>query len=205
MIENRCPQCASPLDQDGTCATCLLAGGFADEFNSDPSFAGPEPDATLEYDSFDPYRILRVLGEGGMGTVYLAEQTQPLRRQVALKVLKLGLDSTEILSRFHYERRALALMEHPNIARAYAAGASEKKRPYFVMEYVDGLAITEYCDQHRLDIRERLELFVPVCQAVQHAHQKGVIHRDIKPSNVMVTSVDGRPVPKVSTGVRFPR
>jgi serine/threonine protein kinase/tetratricopeptide (TPR) repeat protein len=156
-----------------------------------------DPAATLEYDSFGPYRILSLLGEGGMGAVYLAEQTQPLQRQVALKVVKLGLNSTQILSRFSYERQALALMEHPNIARVYDAGASEKGRPYFVMEYVDGLPITQYCDRHRLTTGQRLELFVPVCQALQHAHQKGVIHRDIKPSNVMVTEVDGRPVPKV--------
>jgi eukaryotic-like serine/threonine-protein kinase len=151
----------------------------------------------LEYDSFGPYRILGVLGEGGMGAVYLAEQTHPLHRLVALKVVKLGLSSSEALSRFNYERQALALMDHPNIAHVYDAGASEKGRPYFVMEYVDGIAITQYCDQHRLNTKERLELFIPVCQALQHAHQKGVIHRDIKPSNVMVTQVDGRAAPKV--------
>ena len=196
-----CPRCGGDLDPDGTCAACLLAGGFVTEADiagalseaSEP--AGPAE--TLEYDSFGPYRILRLLGEGGMGAVYLAEQTQPFERQVALKVVKLGLSSAQILSRFNYERQALALMEHPNIARVYDAGASEKGRPFFVMEYVDGLPITQYCDRRRLTTRERLELFDPVCQALHHAHQKSVIHRDIKPSNVMVTEVDGRPVPKV--------
>src|ERR1700722_10233000 len=188
-----CPRCGDDLDPDGTCAACLLAGGFVTE--TDLSVALGEvrepggPAGTLEYDSFGPYRILRLLGEGGMGAVYLAEQAQPLQRLVALKVVKLGLSSAQILSRFNYERQALALMEHPNIARVYDAGASEKGRPFFVMEYVDGLPITEYCDRRRLTTRQRLELFGPVCQALHHAHQKSVIHRDIKPSNVMVTEV----------------
>jgi len=131
-----------------------------------------------------------------MGTVYLAQQTHPIRRQVALKVVKPGMDTRQILARFEYERQALALMNHPNIARVYDA-ATEKDRPYFVMEYIDGTPITEYCDSHRLNTEERLELFMPVCQAVHHAHQKGVIHRDIKPSNVLVMEQDGRSVPKV--------
>src|SRR5215469_9398724 len=179
----------------------MLAGAFGAEPNPDTAggttTADVEPFEALEYDSFSPYRILRVLGEGGMGTVYLADQARPLQRQVALRVVKIGLSSSQILSRFNYERQALALMEHPNVARVYDAGASEKGRPYFVMEYVDGPPITQYCDQNCLGIRERLELFLPVCLAVQHAHQKGVIHRDIKPSNVMVAEADGRPVPKV--------
>ena len=196
-----CRRCGADLDPDGTCAPCMLAGGFGTELDAAGIVAGAdkeaEPGEVLEFDSFGPYRILRVLGEGGMGVVYLAEQTQPLHRQVALKVVKLGLNSSQILSRFNYERQALALMDHPNIARVYDAGASEKGRPYFVMEYVDGLPITQYCDQHRLTTKERLELFLLVCHTLQHAHQKSVIHRDIKPSNVMVTEVDGRPVPKV--------
>jgi serine/threonine protein kinase/tetratricopeptide (TPR) repeat protein len=195
-----CRKCGAELDSDGTCALCLLAGGFDEEYPTVTS-AGVaidvEPSVALEYDSFGPYRILSVLGQGGMGSVYLAEQTHPLRRQVALKVVKLGLSTSEILSRFNYERQALALMDHPNIARVYDAGMSEKGRPYFVMEYVDGLPITVFCDQRRLNTKERLELFVHVCQALQHAHQKGIIHRDIKPSNVMVTEVDGLPAPKV--------
>ena len=199
-----CRTCSAELDPDGTCAICMLAGGFGDGPASPGSDGARietgipvEPSEALEYDSFGPYRILRLLGEGGMGTVYLAEQTHSIHRLVALKVVKLGLSSSQILSRFNYERQALASMDHPNIAHVYDAGASEKGRPYFVMEYVDGVPITQYCDQHRLNIEERLELFVTVCQALQHAHRKGVIHRDIKPSNVMVTQVDGRATPKV--------
>jgi len=190
-----CRNCGAEFDPDGMCAICMLAGAFDTE--AGPVTIEAATSAALEYDSFGPYRILRVLGEGGMGAVYLAEQTHPLHRQVALKVVKLGLSSSQIVSRFNYEREALALMDHPNIAHVYDAGASENGCPYFAMEYVDGLPITQYCDQHRLNTKERLELFIPVCQALQHAHQKGVIHRDIKPSNVMVTQVDGRPVPKV--------
>ncbi|MGC4051822.1 MAG: protein kinase [Paludibaculum sp.] len=197
-----CRKCGIELDPDGTCAACMLAGAL--DSVTTPSGGGQhgtggagEPVDALEYDSFGPYRILRVLGEGGMGAVYLAEQLHPLRRQVALKVVKLGVSSHQVLSRFDNERQTLALMDHPNIAHVHDAGVSEKGRPYFVMEYVDGLPITLYCDQHRLSTRERLELFIPVCLALQHAHQKGVIHRDIKPSNVMVTVVDGHAAPKV--------
>ncbi len=139
------------------------------------------------------YTLLEVLGEGGMGTVYRAEQSQPVRRQVALKLIKLGMDSRTVLARFDAERQALAMMDHPNIARVYDGGATEANQPFFVMELVDGVPITDYCDQHRLSVAARLQLFVAVCQAVQHAHQKGIIHRDLKPSNVMVTEVDGRP------------
>ena len=144
-----------------------------------------------------PFRIERALGEGGMGVVYLAEQEQPLRRQVAFKVIKLGLDSHEITARFQAERQSLALMNHPGIARVLDAGATEEGWPYFVMEYVDGPTLTRFCDDHALDGRARLALFVQVCEAVQHAHQKGVIHRDLKPSNILVAMVDGRPQPKV--------
>ena len=143
------------------------------------------------------YALLGVLGEGGMGTVYLAEQTRPVKRQVALKLIKLGLDSRGVLARFEAERQALAMMDHPNIARVYDGGTTEARQPYLVMEYVQGEPITAYCDRHRLPVEARLRLFVAACQAVQHAHQKGVIHRDLKPSNVMVTEVDGRPTPKV--------
>ena len=144
-----------------------------------------------------PYRILQTLGEGGMGVVYVAEQTEPVRRRVALKIMKLGMDTKQIVARFEAERQALAVMEHPNIARVLDGGATETGRPYFVMELVRGVPLTGYCDMHRLSTRERLALFVPVCQAVQHAHQKGVIHRDLKPSNVLVAVQDDRPVPKV--------
>ena len=143
------------------------------------------------------YTLRNLLGEGGLGTVYLAEQTEPVKRQVALKLIKLGMDSRAVLARFDAERQALALMDHPNIARVYDGGTTETGQPFFVMELVNGLPITDYCDRKRLPVRARLELFVAVCQAVQHAHQKGIIHRDLKPSNVMVTEVDGRPTPKV--------
>jgi tetratricopeptide (TPR) repeat protein/tRNA A-37 threonylcarbamoyl transferase component Bud32 len=144
-----------------------------------------------------PYKLLQQIGEGGMGTVFMAEQTTPVHRKVALKVVKPGMDSRQVIARFEAERQALAMMEHVNIARVLDAGATAAGRPYFVMELVHGVPITEYCDDNCLTPRERLELFVPVCQAIQHAHQKGIIHRDIKPSNVMITLYDGKPVPKV--------
>jgi len=144
-----------------------------------------------------PYKLLQQIGEGGMGTVYMAEQEQPVRRRVALKVIKPGMDSRQVIARFEAERQALAIMDHVNIARVLDAGTTEQGRPYFVMELVHGVPITKYCDDNHLTPRQRLELFVPVCQAIQHAHQKGVIHRDIKPSNVMVTLYDGVAVPKV--------
>jgi serine/threonine protein kinase/tetratricopeptide (TPR) repeat protein len=147
--------------------------------------------------SIGPYKLSEVIGEGGMGVVYVAEQHQPVRRRVALKVIKPGMDSRQVVARFEAERQALALMEHPNIARVLDGGMTPSGRPYFVMELVRGLPITEYCDAERLSIRERLDLFVFVCRAVQHAHQKGIIHRDLKPSNVLVTVIDGAPVPKV--------
>ncbi|MDX1646766.1 MAG: serine/threonine-protein kinase, partial [Longimicrobiales bacterium] len=153
--------------------------------------------AAFRRERIGPYRLLDVLGEGGMGTVYLGEQTDPIRRRVALKVIKLGMDTREIVARFESERQALAVMEHPNIARVFEAGATEDGRPYFVMELVEGSPISTYCDGSRLTTRERVELFIAVCDAVQHAHQKGVIHRDLKPSNVIVTAKDGTPVPKV--------
>ena len=143
------------------------------------------------------YKLLKLLGEGGCGMVYLAEQEEPVRRRVALKVIKLGMDTQNVIARFDAERQALALMDHPNIARVLDAGATETGRPYFVMELVDGIKITEYCDENQLATVERLKLFVQVCQAIQHAHQKGVLHRDIKPSNILITLHDGVPVPKV--------
>jgi WD40 repeat protein/tRNA A-37 threonylcarbamoyl transferase component Bud32/tetratricopeptide (TPR) repeat protein len=143
------------------------------------------------------YKLLQPIGEGGMGTVFLAEQSQPVQRRVALKLIKPGMDSKQVLARFEAERQALALMEHPNIAKVFDAGTTEAGRPFVVMELVKGVPITKYCDEHHLTPRERLALFVPVCQAVQHAHQKAIIHRDLKPSNVLVALCDGRPVPKV--------
>jgi eukaryotic-like serine/threonine-protein kinase len=158
---------------------------------------GARPPAEGTGSQIGPYKLLQPLGEGGMGTVYLAEQTQPIRRKVALKITKPGMDSRQVIARFEAERQALALMDHVNIARVFDAGATQAGRPYFVMELVHGVPITQYCDDNHLSPRQRLELFAPVCQAIQHAHQKGIIHRDIKPSNVMVTLYDGKPVPKV--------
>ena len=144
-----------------------------------------------------PYKLIEELGEGGMGTVFMAQQTEPVRRLVALKVIKPGMDSRSVIARFEAERQALALMDHPNIARVFDAGTTENGRPYFVMELVKGVPLTKYCDDRQLSPKERLKLFVPVCQAIQHAHQKGIIHRDIKASNVLVALYDGEPVPKV--------
>ncbi len=143
------------------------------------------------------YKLLEQIGEGGMAVVYMAEQQEPIRRKVALKIIKLGMDTKSVIARFEAERQALAMMDHPNIAKVLDAGATETGRPYFVMELVTGVSITEYCDKNNLNTKQRLELFIHICNAVQHAHQKGIIHRDIKPSNVMVTLRDGTPVPKI--------
>ncbi|MGB4707511.1 MAG: serine/threonine-protein kinase [Fuerstiella sp.] len=144
-----------------------------------------------------PYKLLEAIGEGGMGTVWVAQQSEPIKRKVAIKLIKAGMDSQHVLARFEAERQALALMDHPNIARVLDGGMTEQGRPYFAMEYVKGVPLTEYCDEARLSVRERLELFIPICQAVQHAHQKGIIHRDLKPANVLVCLYHGKPVPKV--------
>ena len=168
----------------------MIAAAIRQEFTRQATTA-PLPDR------IGPYRIVRRIGAGGLGVVYLAEQERPLRRRVALKVIKLGMDTRDVVARFEAERQALALMDHPAIAKVFDAGATEQGQPYFVMEYIDGLRITRYCNDRSLSTRERLSLFVEVCQAVQHAHQKGVIHRDIKPANVLVTVADKKPVPKV--------
>ena len=144
-----------------------------------------------------PYRLVEVIGEGGMGVVYRAEQTAPIRRDVALKLIRRGLDTDRVVARFDSERQALARMDHPSIARVLDAGASADGRPYFVMELVQGAPITEYCDREKLPLRERIKLAIAVCHAVQHAHQKGIIHRDLKPSNILVASQDGTHMPKV--------
>ena len=164
----------------------------------------PPPDATSEWplterpgSQIGPYKLLEQIGEGGFGVVFMAEQQRPVRRRVALKVIKPGMDTRQVIARFEAERQALALMDHPNIARVLDAGATESGRPYFVMELVRGIPLSEFCDQNRLTVGERLELFITVCHAVQHAHQKGIIHRDIKPNNVLVTLHDGTPVAKV--------
>jgi eukaryotic-like serine/threonine-protein kinase len=176
----------------------------ASEFMAEPAAPPPSqivrasiPVTEKPGDKISHYKLLQQIGEGGCGVVYMAEQTEPIRRRVALKVIKLGMDTKRVIARFEAERQALALMDHPNIARVLDAGATETGRPYFVLELVRGLKITDYCDQNNFSTEQRLDLFVQVCHAIQHAHQKGIIHRDIKPSNILVTVVDGRPVPKV--------
>ncbi|HTU89231.1 MAG TPA: serine/threonine-protein kinase, partial [Gemmataceae bacterium] len=144
-----------------------------------------------------PYKLLEQIGEGGMGLAFIAEQQQPIKRRVALKIIKPGMDSRQVIARFEAERQALAMMDHPNIAKVHDGGATPEGRPYFVMELVKGTPITDYCDTHRLTTRQRLQLFLDVCSAVQHAHQKGIIHRDLKPSNVLVSHHDVTPVVKV--------
>ncbi len=155
-------------------------------------YHAPEPPRRI-----GPYRLVRRIGEGGMGVVWEAEQEKPVRRRVALKVILAGMDSRQVVTRFESERQALAVMDHPNVAKVFDAGTTEAGHPYFVMEYLDGEPITLYCDRHRLTTRERVGLLITVCEAVHHAHQKGIIHRDIKPSNILVQTVDGRPAPKV--------
>ena len=172
----------------------ILGPGAEEDFGS-----AATADGVLEQlgGRIERYKLLSVLGEGGMGIVYLAEQQEPIRRKVALKVIKPGMDSKRVMARFEAERQALALLDHPNIAHVYDAGTTEGGRPFFVMEFVKGLSITEHCDRHKLTIEERLRLFQQVCQAVQHAHQKGIIHRDIKPSNILVSTQDDKAVSKI--------
>jgi len=161
----------------------------------DAEFARLKPEEAGEW--IGNYKLLQQIGEGGFGVVWVADQERPVRRRVALKIIKMGMDTKEVIARFEQERQALALMDHPNIAKVLDAGATQWGRPYFVMELVRGIKITDYCDQAGMGMRERLELFIHVCRAVQHAHQKGIIHRDLKPSNILVTLNDGEAVPKV--------
>ena len=176
----------------------LQAAEKPTEFLAPPSKAVPPlPNIEKPGDRIGRYKLLEQIGEGGCGMVFMAAQEEPIRRKVALKVIKLGMDTRQVIARFEAERQALALMDHPNIAKVYDAGATATGRPYFVMELVRGLRITDYCNEKKLPIQKRLELFVQVCQAVQHAHQKGIIHRDLKPSNILVTVNDGVAVPKV--------
>jgi eukaryotic-like serine/threonine-protein kinase len=181
----------------------LLADHREDSFLEQPAVASPAtvritpPNDEQVGTVIGRYKLLEKLGEGGFGAVWAAEQREPVRRRVALKIIKLGMDTKQVVARFEAERQALAVMDHPNIAKVLDAGATDTGRPYFVMELVRGVRITDYCDQNGLSTRERLDLFIKVCQAIQHAHQKGIIHRDIKPSNVLVTLHDGVPVPKV--------
>jgi serine/threonine protein kinase/tetratricopeptide (TPR) repeat protein len=182
--------------------TLLRAADYPDPFLEAPV---PAPVATVDEvpvtehsgAMIGPYKLLEQIGEGGMGSVWMARQAEPVKRLVAIKFIKAGMDSRQVIARFEAERQALALMEHPSIARVLDGGTSSVGRPYFVMDLVKGVSITKYCDEHHLTPRKRLELFIPVCQAVQHAHQKGIVHRDIKPSNVLVALYDGMPVPKV--------
>ncbi|HEV8543566.1 MAG TPA: serine/threonine-protein kinase [Verrucomicrobiae bacterium] len=169
----------------------------AEGFLEIPMLPGVSGGTEKPGDFIGRYKLLEKVGEGGCGVVYVAEQTDPVRRRVAVKVIKLGMDTSHVIARFEAERQALAMMDHPNIAKVLDAGSTEAGRPFFVMELVRDIRITEYCDQHKLQTKERLDLFIKVCQAIQHAHQKGIIHRDIKPSNILVTMHDGVPVPKV--------
>jgi serine/threonine protein kinase len=190
----RCPECGGPLmagSQEGMCARCLLAAALRNPAEAAPAGL-PAPGEWI-----GSYRIVRLLGEGGMGMVYLARQEQPIARNVALKVIKLGMDTRAVLSRFQSEGQALALMDHPAIAKVFDAGSTPQGRPYFVMEYVTGVPITDYCDQHKLTMRQRLALFMEVCDGVHHAHQKAILHRDLKPSNILVGEVDGKPAPRI--------
>jgi len=195
VLEEYCP--ADPVQRRRVEA--LLASLEADHFmqvHLEPPTT-PLPATVTESQSIGPYKLLQQIGEGGFGTVWMAEQTHPVQRRVALKIIKAGMDTKEVIARFEQERQALALMDHPNIARVLDAGATETGRPFFVMELVRGVPVTRFCDEHLLTPQDRLALFIKVCRAVQHAHMKGVIHRDLKPSNILVTLHDGVPVPKV--------
>jgi serine/threonine protein kinase len=181
----------------------LLENHLQDSYLEAPAVEGKSPTIRVSLGDeavrtvIGRYKLLQQIGEGGCGVVYVAEQEQPVRRRVALKIIKLGMDTRQVIARFEAERQALALMDHTNIAKVLDAGSTESGRPFFVMELVKGIPITRYCDEHRLNTQGRLGLFIQVCQAVQHAHQKGIIHRDLKPSNILVADHDGVPVPKV--------
>jgi len=200
-----CPRCGASYDEGiglASCPACLLRLGMeesdtADELLGEPVAAHPAAPGEPIPERIGDYTILELLGTGGMGAVYRAEQHEPIHRRVAVKVIKAGLCTPEVVARFEAEREALALMSHPSIATVLDAGTTDDGRPFVVMEYVPGIRITDYCDRHRLDLRHRLELFREVCSGVLHAHQKGIVHRDLKPSNVLVTEVDGQPRVKV--------
>ena len=193
--------CGTDLVMQNRVRALLAAHGKAEGYLSEPA----EVSVTIGYeqpnetagDMIGPFRLLQKLGEGGMGTVWVAEQEHPVKRRVALKLVKAGMDSVQVIRRFEAERQALALMDHTNIAKVLDAGTAASGRPYFVMELVKGVPITKYCDEVHASIKNRLELYIQVCSAVQHAHQKGIIHRDIKPSNILIAMQDGKPVPKV--------
>ena len=191
-------ECAGDAALRGRVEALLRGHEAASDFLERPPVERPLPSIDERTgDAFGRYTLSRKVGEGGYGVVWLADQHEPVRRHVALKIIKLGMDTRQVITRFEAERQALAMMDHPDIARVFDAGATESGRPYFVMEFVDGVPITRYCDEHGLPVAARLELFSRVCVALQHAHQKGVIHRDLKPSNVLVTLRDGAPAPKI--------
>ena len=171
--------------------------GILDRAAQPDSLTIDQPIAEKAGTVIGPYKLLQKIGEGGFGVVYMADQTDPVKRRVALKIIKPGMDTRQVIARFEAERQALAMMEHSNIARVFDAGETESGRPYFVMELVKGVPITQFCDEKHLTPRGRLELFLAVCQALQHAHQKGIIHRDVKPSNVLVAEYDDQAVPKI--------
>ena len=194
--ENRCPHCGSELPAnapEGLCPRCLLQAGLGNDAPRTANALAIEGPGS----QIGRYELLELIGEGGMGLVYLAEQKEPIHRKVALKIVKLGMDTVQVVARFRAERQTLAMLDHPNIAQVFDAGTTDSGRPYFVMEYVEGVPITKYCDREKLSIDERLRLFLQVCAAIQHAHQKGVLHRDIKPSNVLVSANDHAPLPKI--------
>ena len=189
-------RCAANPGQRARLQRLLEAHGQADNFLTTPAVDRRlSPADEKPGDTIDRYKLVEQIGEGGWGVVWLAQQDRPLRRQLALKIVKLGMDTKAVVARFAAERQAVAMMDHPNIARLYDAGVTALGRPYFVMELVRGVAITRYCDTHLLSIPDRLELFIAVCDAVQHAHQKGLIHRDLKPSNILVNSDGGTATP----------
>lgn len=188
--------CTADTGQRARIEALLAAYSQADGFLENSVTVRPPPESeNTSGDVIGRYSLIRKIGEGGCGVVYLAEQREPIRRRVALKVIKLGMDTRQVILRFEAERQALAMMDHPNIARVFDAGATDAGRPYFVMELVDGVPITQYCDEQNLTVATRLELFAQTCEAVQHAHQKGIIHRDLKPSNILVALRDGKPTP----------
>ena len=194
--------CGTNTDLLARLETLLLAYAEQSSFLESPP--APSLSPTMDLPTIEkagtvigPYKLLQQIGEGGMGVVYMAEQSKPIARMVALKIIKPGMDTQQVVARFEAERQALAMMDHPNIAKVLDAGTTDSQRPYFVMELVKGIPITNYCDDHHLTPKQRLELFVQVLHAVQHAHQKGIIHRDIKPSNVLVAEYDQQAVPKV--------
>ncbi len=205
MLKTSCPECGQAIPvaaPSGFCPACLLSLGLGPGVVRGPEPAPPSPlsaapaartgDADLEHPGLEVgrYTLRSVLGEGGFGTVWLAEQREPVRREVALKIIKRGMDTRRVVARFEAERQALALMDHPNIARVLDGGATDGGRPYFVLELVRGLPITEYCDARQLSTTDRIALFIPVCLAVQHAHQKSIIHRDLKPANILIAEED---------------